>query len=285
MLPICARAESVLPTVWQRCIFPCEMGATHPIYRRTFGLRSKMALDILHTRDKLIRDLRQLGVESGTILFMHSSFKSLGPVAGAAATVIAALQEALGPDGLLLLPSFHLVEREQRAANWNVDTTASTVGWLTEFFRQLPDTYRSDHYSHSVAACGKGARQFVADHRRREGHVSPWDLKPWGATYGTHSPMYRAYQANGQLLMLGVDYETSTYIHLVEVLYWDILRRRDPQASYPGINRPALGAFWDRQGQLAQGQVGDAECRLFSIGTYVDSLLAEVERQPDLYVK
>tara|TARA_Y100000588_G_C14061930_1_gene841833 strand:+ start:79 stop:807 length:729 start_codon:yes stop_codon:yes gene_type:complete len=237
-----------------------------------------------HTLDKMTRDLRQLGVEEGTTLFMHSSFKSLGLVAGGAATVIAALQEALGPQGLLLLPSFHLIERDQRAAKWDHGTTASTVGWLTEFFRQMPGTYRSNHYSHSVAARGKGAREFVADHLSNEGHVSPWDLVPWGATYGTHSPMYRAYRANGQLLMLGVDYETSTYIHLVEVLYWGKLRRRDPQATYPGINRPALGAFWDRRGKLQQGRVGDSPCRLFRIGTYVDALLAEVEHNPDPYV-
>ena len=38
------------------------------------------------------------------------------------------------------------------------------------------------------------------------------------SSFGTHSPMFRAYKANAKLLMLGVDYNSSTYIHFVEVV-------------------------------------------------------------------
>ena len=147
-----------------------------------------------HTRERLVQDLLNLGVESGDILFIHSSFKSLGPVEGGAETVVGALEDAVGPEGLVLMPSFNLVEMDKRAEIWNIETTLSTVGWLTEFFWQMPGTYRSDHYSHSAAARGKGARAFVADHLSREGYRSPWDREPWGKTYGLHSPMYRAYR-------------------------------------------------------------------------------------------
>ena len=105
------------------------------------------------------RDLCALGVESGDILFIHSSFKSLGPVDGGASTVVAALEDAVGPDGLVLMPSFSLVpgDKDLRAAKWDRATTPSTVGWLTEYFRQMPGTVRSDHYSHAVAARGRRA--------------------------------------------------------------------------------------------------------------------------------
>ena len=208
-----------------------------------------------------------------------------GPVEDGAGTVIAALEETVGEDGLILMPSFNLrPSREERVASWDVATTPSTVGWLTEFFRQMPDTYRSDHYSHAVAARGRDAEAFVADHLRREGCQSPWDLHPWGKTYGTHSPMFRAYKTDGKLLMIGVDYETSTYIHLVEVIHWNKRLADDSQASFIGLNRPALGAFWDALGQLRKEKVGDSDCRLFHIKTYVDTLLAEVERNPEPYV-
>jgi aminoglycoside 3-N-acetyltransferase len=239
----------------------------------------------MHTRETLAHDLRRLGVEEGDILFVHSSFKSLGPVDGGAAAVIGALEDAIGADGLLLMPSFNLVENDKRAETWDIKTTPSTVGWLTEFFRRMPGTVRSDHYSHSVAARGKGAADFVKDHRRREGLKSPWDKEPWGATYGTHSPMYKAYVADGKVLMLGVDYKSSTYIHLVEVMSWNRRLESDPQAPYWWLRRPELGAFWDRCGTLRRGKVGDADCRLFRIRDYVDTLLAEVERNPQPYVK
>lgn len=238
-----------------------------------------------YTRDKLIQDFTDLGIETADTLFIHSSFKSLGPVDGGAGTVISALEEAIGQNGLTLMPTFNLrPSREERVASWDVATTPSTVGWLTEFFRQMPDTYRSDHYSHAVAARGKGAEAFVADHLRREGYQSPWDLHPWGKTYGTHSPMFRAYKSDAKLLMIGVDYQTSTYIHLVEVIYWNKRLTQDKQAAFIGLNRPELGAFWDALGQLKQGPVGDSDCRLFHIKTYVDTLLAEVERDPEPYV-
>ena len=238
-----------------------------------------------HTREKLTQDFTDLGIAQGDTLFIHSSFKSLGPVEDGASTVIAALETAVGAEGLILMPTFSLLpSREERVAAWNVNKTPSTVGWLTEFFRQMSDTHRSDHYSHAIAARGRDAKAFVSDHRRREGYQSPWDHYPWGKTYGTHSPMFRAYKANGKLLMLGVDYETSTYIHLVEVIHWNKRLADDPQAEYIRLKRPELGEYWERLGQLKQGKVGDSVCRLFHIETYVDSLLAEVERNPEPYV-
>ena len=238
------------------------------------------------TRASLGEDLRRLGVVPGDILFIHSSFKSLGPVADGAETVVQALEDAVGPDGLILMPSFQLVpsERDERAGCWDLATTSSTVGWLTEYFRLLPGTVRSDHYSHSVAARGRRAVDFIAGHLSWAGFPSPWDRAPWGKTYGFHSPMYRAYAAAGKLLMIGVDYETSTYAHLVETLYWQRCRHLDPEAPYKALNRIKLGAWWDEAGDLARGKLAQSDCRLFNIRTYVNTLLGEVDRNPDPYL-
>ena len=127
-----------------------------------------------YTYETLTEDFIDLGIAKGDTLFIHSSFKSLGPVEGGAGTVIAALEATVGVEGLILMPTFSLLpSREERVAAWNVGKTPSTVGWLTEFFRQMPDTYRSDHYSHAVAARGKDAKRLCpiifdlkATHRR-----------------------------------------------------------------------------------------------------------------------
>jgi aminoglycoside 3-N-acetyltransferase len=239
-----------------------------------------------YTRKKLAQDFMKLGVEAGDMLFIHSSFRSLGPVDEGAGTVVAVLEDVVGPEGLILMPSFNLDGgRAQRMTNWNIESTlSSTVGWLTVFFHQMPGTYRSDHYSHSVSARGKEAQAFVADHLSNEGYKSPWDGAPWGKTYGTNSPMYRAYEANGKLLMLGVDYNSSTYIHLVEVIHWNKRLKEDTAAGYIGLNRPRLGKFWDKAGNLNRGLVGNAQCRLFHIREYVDTLLREVEMNSAPYV-
>ena len=239
-----------------------------------------------HTLDTLSRDLRALGVEQGDTLFVHTSFKSLGEIEGGARTVVRALENAADPGGLILMPSFNLLaDSRMRAETWDPGTTPSTVGWLTEFFRLLPGTYRSDHYSHSVAARGRNARTFVGGHRAVNGRSSPWDRDPWGKTYGDDSPMVRAYASGGKVLMLGVTYESSTYIHLVEVICWHRRRENRPDAKYMWIDRPALGAFWEQNGELRRGRVGDADSRLFPIRTYVDTLVEEVEVRPEAYSK
>ena len=239
-------------------------------------------MTIAHSQETLVQDLRGLGIEAGTTIFIHSSFKSLGPVTGGAGTVISAFKDVVGSEGLILIPSFNLVEK--RAETWDIEITPSTVGWLTEFFRQMDGTFRSDHYSHSVASSGKKASDFVADHLSQKGYQSPWDLQPWGRTYGSQSPMYRAYQQDGKLLMLGVDYQSSTYIHLVEVIYWNQRRGANPDAPYVALDRLSLGQFWDESGKLTRGRVGNANCRFFNIRNYVDSLLEEVKSNLFPYV-
>jgi aminoglycoside 3-N-acetyltransferase len=224
-----------------------------------------------------------LGVADGDTLFVHSSFKSLGHVEGGAQSVVEALQEVIGTDGVLLMPSFSLKpkEKEVRAALWNVQTTPSTVGWITEYFRTLPGTVRSDHYSHSVAARGRGAEAFVSGHRERLGMSAPWDLEPWGKTYGSASPFIKAYEdARGRLLMLGVDYHSSTFCHVVEVMDWNRRLAQDPKAEYYWLDRAKAGAHWDAVGYLKRGKVGQAECRLFGIRDFVDTLAAAVRAEP-----
>ena len=237
------------------------------------------------TRTQLHDHLRELGVAAGDTLFIHSSFKSIGPVEGSAEAIVGALEDAVGSGGLILMPSFNLVEMEERVKIWNHASTPSTVGWLTEFFRLMPGTVRSDHYSHSVAARGRSAGELVDGHRRREGLLSVWDRDPWGHTYGIHSPMYRAYVRNGRLLMLGVDYETSTFAHLAEVMIWNRLLERDGDVEPVSIDRPAVGRFWDDLGRLTFGKIGDADCRLFSISDYVDAVVTEVEKNPKPYLR
>ena len=236
------------------------------------------------TRQSLAENLSNLGIESEDLLFIHSSFKSLGPVDGGADTVIGALEDVVGARGLILMPSFNLIDKELRTKVWDVETTPSTVGWLTEYFRKMAGTYRSDHPSHSVAVRGKGASEFVTGHLLSKGFKSPWDRNGWGRTYGTHSPMFKAYEENGKLLMLGVDYESSTYVHFVEVVIWNARLARNSAAEYPKLDRPALGAFWDQAGNLMRGLLGDADCRLFNIRDYVDALLHEVQGNPHPYL-
>ena len=235
----------------------------------------------MHTRESLAADACRLGIEAGDTLFVHSSFKNLGPVEGGAGAVIGALEDVLGTAGLLLMPSFNLVAHEQRAATWNIATTPSTVGYLTEFFRTMPGTVRSDHYSHAVAARGEGAAAFVADHHSLEGIESPWDHAPWGRTFGLQSPLLKAYRCpRGKVLMLGTNHHSSTYCHVVETFFWAWRRSLKHDAVFNHINREEVFVFWDSLNRQHRGRIGDAECCLFLIREFVDTVLAAAKQDP-----
>lgn len=235
---------------------------------------------IMITHQQLVNDLQTLGVATGDALFIHASYKSLGPVENGAADVIDALQQAVGSQGTLLMPSFNLVPHAQRAATWNIQTTPATTGYLTEFFRTRQGTVRSDHYSHSVAASGALATHYTQDHLNPQGLRSPWDKAPWGSTYGQHSPFHKAYTDNARLLFIGIDHYNSTFMHFVEVLYWNKRLQHDPDAKYFWLDRRALGQWWESQHHSHRGRVGQADCSLFSIRDYVDAILALVEQDP-----
>ena len=59
-------------------------------------------------RADILQGLRNLGVRSGMMLEVHSSLSSFGHIEGGADTLLAALMEALGNAGAIVMPSFLL---------------------------------------------------------------------------------------------------------------------------------------------------------------------------------
>ena len=221
-----------------------------------------------HTRSKLRQDLRSLGVEPADVLFIHSSFKSLGPVDGGAGTVIDALEDAVGDQGLILMPSFNLLDgRVLRAESWNVETTPSTVGWITEYFRLMPETVRSDHYSHSVAALGKRAHEFTSGHLSREGYDSVWDLEPWGKMFGTHSPNVQGLPSRRQ----GSDARSRIRLVHLRPSGRDHLPKRTAGSEMDiwtlRLDRPLLGEYWDRIGSSSEAAWATPSAGSFKSGS------------------
>lgn len=180
-------------------------------------------------KEDIIQKLKEVGLEKGDNVMVHTSLKSMGYVCGGAQTVIEALIEVVGENGTIMMPtqSWKNLDPED-GVHWDVDeadwqlirenwpaydknlTPTNTMGAVAEMFRQIPGSIRSDHPARSVCTYGKNATYLVQNH----------DLSN---IFGEGSPIGRLYELDGKVLLLGIGYDKNTSIHLADV-----------RAQYPG---------------------------------------------------
>ena len=99
------------------------------------------------TKQSLMDEFHALGMQRGDTIFVHSSYSTLGKapggVEGGPQTVIDALLDLLGPQGTLIMPTFNY--DFLRGSPWDIRTTPSQMGVLTELVRTDPRAKRMFH--------------------------------------------------------------------------------------------------------------------------------------------
>ncbi|MFW5868514.1 MAG: AAC(3) family N-acetyltransferase [Armatimonadota bacterium] len=137
---------------------------------------------------------------------VHSSLSSLGYVRGGAETVVDALLDAVAPDGTLMAPTFNHGAREafdDAGEIFDLETTRSVNGAITEAVRQRPEAHRSLHPTHPYAAIGPKAEWLTFEHL---------DL----LTFDARSPLGKLVSTGGKICMMGVGMNTCTAAHVAE---------------------------------------------------------------------
>ena len=157
-------------------------------------------------KEKIISDLKSIGIKEGDSLLVHSSLSALGKFSNKAEIVTEAIITVLGNEGTLLMPTLSYETVGIENPKFDVNTTPSCVGGLTEYFRLRRDTIRSFHPTHSVAGIGVLAELYLNDHQLDNTPV------------GKNSPLYKLKENNGKILFLGCSLEANTSIHGVEEL-------------------------------------------------------------------
>jgi hypothetical protein len=168
-------------------------------------------------------------------LMVHSSLSSFGYVEGGGATVVRALMEILTPEGTLLMPTFNHGQpfREGQPGYYHPQQTPTINGVIPDFFWRQPGVFRSLNPTHPFAAWGKQARRYTALHHRT-------------LTMGPASPLGLLHQDGGYCLLLGVDYTSNTFHHVVEMSTGAPCLGRRTEA-YPIVlpgGRQVLGRTW-----------------------------------------
>ena len=208
----------------------------------------------------MIQQLLDLGVQPGGVLLVHTAFSKVKPVEGGPMGLISALNSALGTYGTLVMPSMsydddHVFDKTK--------SHCMEMGVVADTFWRLPGVLRSDN-NHAFAAVGPLSEKILAPH--------PIDIP-----HGLDSPVGRVYEADGQVLLLGVDQASNTTIHLGESLS-GVRYRRDKHITVMESGRPVRFEYqeidhccqnfslvddWlDERKLQKRGKVGNADARL-----------------------
>lgn len=240
------------------------------------------------SRRDITESLGKVGVAPGSHLLVHSSLRSLGEVDGGADAVIDALLDAVGPNGTLAMPAFHYT-RPLPQPCYDPRNTPGKTGFLTERFRQRPRTLRSLNPTHSLAAQGPRAAEFL------DGHLAV-------PTFGVNSPIDRLAHAGGWVLLMGVTHLANSTIHVgeshagvVKFLWEDgpapVAQVRLPDGSLvPHVIDPSSSCSMAfnaiefplrRAGRITDFRIGPALCFLMKGRDIIDTAIDMIRLFPD----
>lgn len=172
-------------------------------------------------RKSLIDDLRRLGLQSGQIVMIHASVRTLGPMHGGPDEIHLAVEEVAAPTGTVMMfvgcqtgfddvgrGTLSAEEEEQITAHqppfdFQTSRAAREFGTLAEFFRSYPGTICSRSVCGRMAARGSGAEWLT-------------DGQPWNYGFGPGSPLAKLCESGGKLLLLASNHDEVTLLHYAE---------------------------------------------------------------------
>jgi aminoglycoside N3'-acetyltransferase len=223
-----------------------------------------------------------LGVEPGGVLLVHTAFSEVAPVEGGPEGLIEALREALGSEGTLVMPS--MSDDDEHPFDPR-STPCLGMGVVADTFRRLPGVLRSDS-PHAFAAAGPRAAEITAPH-------------PIDVPHGPDSPVGRAYELDGQVLLLGIGHDANTTIHLAENIagvryrrpkYLTVLRDGVPSRyHYEEIDHccqrfELVDGWLDDQGLQQRGIVGHALARLVRSRDIVEVVVSRLQEDETVFL-
>lgn len=157
--------------------------------------------------DALAADWSRAGLRAGDLVLVHSNVRRTlirarrADRAAGVREILLSLLAALAPAGTLLLPLFNF--DFTRGVPFDLRTTPSQMGALTEAGRAWPGAVRTGHAIYSFAAIGARAGAF-------EGLVNY-------SSYGADSPFQMLRDMGGRIAVLDLpDQNSMTFYHHVE---------------------------------------------------------------------
>jgi aminoglycoside 3-N-acetyltransferase len=198
--PVILRPREIL-----RSSMPTKTLQNAKAYAKRLALRCFLAYDTT----AFAHVIERLGIATGDVVMVHSSWRSDSGFQGRPVDLLTALKSAVGPSGLIVMPSLTYHNQSSReyltsGRPMNVRKSASQMGLLSEVFRRGAETRRSLSPSHPLLAWGERAEEFLRDHDKT--------LLP----FGPDSPFGRFLELDGKILTIDAPFSTVTFTHFLE---------------------------------------------------------------------
>ena len=177
-----------------------------------------------YTKEVLKQHLSDMGLTGAETIMIHSSMKSIGEVEGGVDTVVDTLMEFF-VDGLLLTPTHTWNQMSEIYNTFDPKTEPACVGIIPNTFMKKDGVVRSLHPTHSIAAFGKRAEEYI---KGEENAATPC---PPGGCWD------RLREEDAKILLLGVTHIRNTYIHSIEEVY-DVPERLTVEPTVFQIKMP-----------------------------------------------
>jgi aminoglycoside N3'-acetyltransferase len=231
---------------------------------------------------EIVEQLRELDVEPGGVLLVHTAFSNVRPVEGGPEGLIDALQTAIGPGGTLVMPSMSDVDDELFDP---ARSACRDMGVVADTFWRLPGVLRSDS-PHAFAARGPRAAEITLPH-------------PLEIPHGADSPVGRCHELDAQVLLLGVGHDADTTVHLAENLAGvryrihhestvlrdgRVMRARYSEVDHCCQNFSLLDAWLESEHAQRRGRVGRAESRLARAQDIVRAALRRLSQNETVFL-
>ena len=242
---------------------------------------------------------REVGITPGDTVMFHSSLSSMGNVVGGPDTVIGGFLEVVGPEGTVAVPTlwWRGHDANMPLEDFDVDTSPSYPGLITEVFRQRPDSIRSNNPTHSVSAIGARAEELTRDHGADGGRPCIFG----DTAFSRVSPWERLYQWNAAYCFIGVDFTVNTLGHYVETnvvekalqaapahlrddLEAEVCRFHQP-GVWPTHSFQAMGVRLEEMGLVRRSQIGSATLRCIRARQMVDTIMSVLDAEPAVWFK
>jgi aminoglycoside N3'-acetyltransferase len=228
---------------------------------------------------EVVTQLDALGVAVGDVLLVHSSFRAVRPVEQGPAGLIEALSQSIGPGGTLVMPSW--TGDDDRPFAPATTPASPDLGIVADTFWRLPLVRRARH-PFAFAARGPKAARILSDSLALPPHQR-------------NSPVGKVLDCDGKILLLGVDHDANTTLHLAELLAGVPYRSRKHITVLHGDEPTRIdylendhccqlfklaNAWLKERGAQSEGTVGHASAKLMRSRDLIDTALCHLERNP-----